>query len=195
MKRGLAVMPGILLVIMLAAGSIFAAENACPSPRAALPRLLHQTDHPQVHGPSGQIDNAAGRKGYRIDASLIGGGPASGASPTDRSPVELTTEKDLAALRIKTDSAVTPYVGAGVTTGAEAEEAPGISSFEAERETERQAYMFGAGLACDLSHSARFNLGYRYSAGSLPELSGIKPNTTEPASSDHNISFGLKLDF
>jgi hypothetical protein len=195
MKNGLAVFPGGLLLIMLAAGTIFASEIACPNPPTKPPRLFLQTDHLKIPAPPEPTANPAAQKGFQFNKSLIGGNPASGTTHTDNSSVELAAEKDLAALRIKTDSSVTPYVGAGVVTGPEAEETPGLSDFEADREAERQAYLLGAGLACDLSHSARLNLGYRYSTGNLPELSGLGLNPAEPASDDHHLSFGLKLDF
>lgn len=195
MKRGQAIIPWGLLLILLTAGTVFASETACPTPHATPPRLFLQTDHLKTSSPAGRTDNPAGPKGYQLDAALIGSATASDAAKTDNAPVALATEKDLTALHLKTDSAITPYVGAGVTTGPEAEESPGLSSFEAEREAERQAYLLGAGVGCDLSKSARLNLGYRYAAGNLPELSGTKPSTTEPESDDHHISFGLKLDF
>lgn len=195
MKHGLTVLPGGLLLIILAAGATFASEIACPNPSTKPPRLYLQTDHLKIPALPESTDNPAAQKGYQINEALIGGVPASAPTQTDNSSVELAAEKDLAALRIKTEGAITPYVGAGVTTVPEAEETPGLSSFEAEREAERQAYLLGAGLACDLSQSTRLNLGYRYSTGNLPELSGVGLNAAEPESDDHNISFGLKLDF
>jgi hypothetical protein len=196
MKHGLAVFPGSLLLIMLAAGTIFASEIACPNPLIKPPRVFLQTDHLKTPAAPEPIDNPVDQKGYRFNKSLIGGNSVFGTTQTDHTPVELAAEQDLAALRIKTDSSVTPYVGAGVATGPDAAETPGLSRYEAEREAERQEYLLGAGLACDLSQSARLNLGYRYSTGNLPEeLSGLGLNPAEPASDDHHLSFGLKLDF
>jgi hypothetical protein len=195
MHRGLTIILGGLLEIPLSVGAIFAGAPPCPTTPSTLPRLFLQTDHLKTFAPSEFADSSDGPKDYVLDASLIRGAPVSDASQADHSAVELATEKDLAALRIKTDGAVTPYVGAGVTAVPEVDATPGISKFEAERESERQAYLLGAGLACDLSHSARLNLGYRYAAGNLPELSGSKPTATETDRDDHHISFGLKLDF
>lgn len=195
MKKGLAIIPWGLLMVLLTTGTLCASEIACPTTHTTPPRLFLQTDHLKIPAPAVPTADTVGQKGYERDSSLIGDVPASATSHVDNSSVELAAEKDLAALRIKTDSAVTPYIGAGVATGPDAEETPGLSSFEAEREAERQAYLLGAGLACDLSHSARLNLGYQYSTGNLPELSGIRLNTAEPENDDHHISFGLKLDF
>lgn len=196
MKYGLAVFPGGLLLIMLAAGTLFASESACPNPLIKPPRVFLQTDHLKGPDPPESNGNSADEKGYRLNEALIGGSPVAGSTQTDKSSVELAAEQDLAALRIKNDSSVTPYVGAGVATGPDAEATPGLSRYEAEREAERQEYLLGAGLKCDLSQSARLNLGYRYSTGNLPEeLSGLGLNPAEPASDDHHLSFGLKLDF
>jgi hypothetical protein len=195
MKHGLVVLPGGLLLILLAAGTLFASEIACPGPPAKPPRLFLQTDHLKIPALPESTDNPVAQQGYQRNEALIRGVPASAPTQTDNSSVELAAEKDLAALRIKTDGTITPYVGAGVATGPDAEETPGLSTYEAEREAERQELLVGAGLACDLSQSTRLNLGYRYSTGNLPELSGVGLNVAEPESDDHNISFGLKLDF
>ncbi|HEY7746252.1 MAG TPA: hypothetical protein VIA07_07940 [Desulfuromonadales bacterium] len=195
MKNGLALIPGGLLLVLLAAGTIFASETACLTPRTSPPRLFLQTDHLKVPASPKSTGNPADQKGYQLNEALILGVPAPPTTQTGNSSVELAGEKDLAALRIKTDGAITPYVGAGVATGPDAEATPGLSEFEAEREAERQEYLLGAGLACDLSQSTRLNLGYRYSTGSLPELSGLGLNSAEPESDDHHLSFGLKLDF
>jgi hypothetical protein len=195
MKNWLVIIPGALLLIMLATGTIFATEIACPSPPAKPPRLYLQTDHLKVPAPPESTAKPADQKGYQRNEALIRGVPASTTTQTGNSSVELAEEKDLAALRIKTDGTITPYVGAGVATGPDAEETPGLSEFEAEREAERQEYLLGAGLACDLSQATRLNLGYRYSTGSLPELSGLGLNSADPESDDHHLSFGLKLDF
>jgi hypothetical protein len=195
MKNGLAILPGGLFLIMLAAGTLFASEIACPTPPAKPPRLFLQTDHLKIPAPAESTANPADQKGYQRNEALIRGVPASTTTQTGNSSVEFAGEKDLAALRIKTEGAITPYVGAGVATGPDVEETPGLSSFEADREAERQELLVGAGLACDLSQSTRLNLGYRYSTGSLPELSGLGLNSAEPESDDHHLSFGLKLDF
>lgn len=195
MTRGLRFIPGVLLGIVLAAGTAFASGTACPRPSDTPPRLFLQTDHLKLPGPNEPSDHPAGQKGYQLDATLSGGVPTPASAPTDHPSVALSAEQDLAALRLKTDGPINPYVGAGVTTVPEAAETPGISGFEAGREADRQAYQLGAGLACDLSRSARLNLGYRYSAGNLSELSGIKPTYTDPEESRHHLSFGLKLDF
>jgi opacity protein-like surface antigen len=195
MENGLAIIPGGLLLIMLAAGTIFASEIACPNPPTKPPRLFLQTDHLKIPAPPESTGNPAGQKGYQRNETLIRGVPAATTTQTSNSSVELAGEKDLAALRIKTEGAITPYVGAGVATGPDAEETPGLSTFEAEREAERQELLVGAGLACDLSQSTRLNLGYRYSTGNLPELPGVGLVAPEPENDDHNISFGLKLDF
>lgn len=195
MRSGLTIFPGGLLVVLLTAGATFAAEPPCPISQTSRPRLFLQTDHLQIAQPAELAESAERDVGYRLDTSLIDASPSADPQKTDNSPVELRSEQELAALRIRTDGAVTPYVGAGLTTVPEVNETPGISKFEAELESERQAYLLGAGLACDLSHSARLNLGYRYAGSNLPELSGSKPTATETDRDDHHISFGLKLDF
>lgn len=195
MKGGLVIIPWGLLVVLLTAGTAFASGAACPRPLTTPPRLFLQTDHLKIPGLNEPSDHPAGQQGYQLDTSLIGIADTAGIAKTDNAPVALTAEKDLAALRLRTDGPINPYIGAGVTAVPEAAETPGLSDFEAEREADLQAYQLGAGFACDLSHSARLNLGYRYSAGNLSELAGIKPNTAEPEESKHHLSFGLKLDF
>jgi len=194
-KNGLVVIPGGLLLIMLAAGATFATEIACPNPRAKSQKIFLQTDHLKIPVTTESTDNLAGQKGYQLNESLIGGVVSPPSTQNDNAPVELSAEKDLAALRLKTENGVTPYVGAGLATAPDTEESPGLSRYEAEREAERQEYLLGAGFACDLNQSARLNLGYRYSTGNLPELSGTGLKSAEPENDDHKISFGLKLDF
>lgn len=194
MHRRLATVLFALLPSILAAGAALASGAACPVPPDGAPRQFLHAYHLQITGlpdPSALTD---GGNDYQLDESLIGGSRSTESSKQDNSPVALADERDLAALQIRTDSSITPYIGAGVSTGPEDEEAPGLSSFEAAEEAERQSYQLGAGLDCELSNSARLNLGYRYSAGNLPEISGTRQNPAEPAE-DHNISFGLKLDF
>lgn len=195
MKGGLVIIPWGLLVVLLSAGTAFASGTACPHPRTTPSRLFLQTDHLKISRLNEPTDHPDGQQGYQLDASLIGIAPTAGTARIDNAPVALTAEKDLAALRLKTDGPINPYIGAGVTPVPEAAETPGLSDFEAERGADLQAYQLGAGFACDLSRSARINLGYRYSAGNLSELAGIQPNTTEAEESKHHLSFGLKLDF
>jgi opacity protein-like surface antigen len=195
MRRGLTIISGGLLAILVSAGASFASEPPCPITQSSAPRLFLQTDNLKLTVSGSLAAYPENQQDYQLDTSLIGGATSSAAARTDYSSVELRAEEELAALRIRTDGAVTPYVGAGITTVPEAEETPGLSSFEAEREAERQAYLLGAGLACNLSHTARLNLGYRYAAGNLSELSGIKPTAAELENDDHHLSFGLKLDF
>lgn len=182
-------------MILLSVGIIFASETPCPTTQTNRPRLFLQTDNLKTITPTGLTSDADRQKAYQLDTSLIESVVSSSNPKADISDVELATEKDLAALRLKTDGTITPYIGAGIITAPEPEETPGISEFEAELESDRQSYLLGAGLACDLNNSARLNLGYRYSAGNLPELNGTKLATPEAEREDHHISFGLKLDF
>lgn len=195
MRRGLVIIPGGLLAILLSAGTLMAAEPPCPTTQTSPPRLFLQTDNLKTLPPMDLVANVSRTNTYRLDRTLVGDGGSSQPAKANSSPVELSAETDMAALHIKTDGAITPYVGAGLSSTPEPEATPGISEFEAEREADRQSYLLGAGLACDLSHSARLNLGYRYSAGNLPELSGSRLDDTGTERDDHHISFGLKLDF
>jgi len=192
MRRGLMIIPGGLVVILLSFGAGFASDAPCPTSQTSRPRLFLQTDNLKTITQTGVSSDADWQKTYQLDTSLIDSVVSSSNPKADITAVELAAEKDLAALRIKTEGTITPYVGAGITATPEPEETPGISEFEAELESERQSYLLGAGLACDLSNAARLNLGYRYSAGNLPEFTDSTP---EAERDDHHISFGLKLDF
>lgn len=195
MRKGLVIIPGGLLTILLSAGAIIAAELPCPTKQTTPPRLFLQTDNLKTLPPMDLVANLNRTKTYRLDRALVGGGGSSPSGKSNASPVELSADTDMAAVHIKTDGAITPYVGAGLSAAPEPEATPGISAFEAEREADRQSYLLGAGLACDLSQSARLNLGYRYSTDKLPELSGNRLDDTGTERDDHHISFGLKLDF
>lgn len=195
MSRGRMIMFGGVLLTLLTAGVAAASDAPCPTTQqTARPRLFLQTDNLKTVAPA-NFDDLEKPKAYQLDASLIGGRAAASPAKATASAVELSAETDMAAVRIKTESAITPYVGAGVSAAPEPEATPGISEFEAEREAERQSYLLGAGLACDLSHSARLNLGYRFATGNVTELSGARLDNGETDRDDHHISFGLKLDF
>lgn len=196
MRRGRIIIPGGLLMTLLAAGVVMALDAPCPTTNNAVrPRLFLQTDNLKALSLAHLGDDLERPKTYQFDPSLIDGNASVNPAKTTASAVELIAETDLAAVRIRTEGAITPYVGAGVSATPEPEATPGISEFEAEREAERQSYLIGAGLACDISHTARLNLGYRFATGNVTELSGARLDNEETDREGHHISFGLKLDF
>jgi len=196
MRRGLVIIPGGVLMLLLSAGATLALEAPCTTTtQPNRPHLFLQTDNLKALSPTDAGADLDIARAYQLNPSLIGSVNSSTPTRFSTPPVELSAETDIAAVRIKTESSITPYVGAGVSTAPEPEATPGISEFEAEREAERQSYLLGAGLACDLSQSARLNLGYRYATGNVTELSGARLDNTETDRDDHHISFGLKFDF
>lgn len=196
MKYGFSIIPAAFLVFLTAGMASATEPSSCPNPLLKPLRPFLQTDHLAISALTDTSGEVPAQGGYQLNKILIGSDPSSSAAPAaNNSSVELAAEQDLAALRIKTEGNITPYVGAGISTGPEGEEAPGLSEYEAEREAERQEYLVGAGLDCELNHSTRLNLGYRYSTGNLPEFTSTGLSATEPENDDHHISFGLKLDF
>jgi opacity protein-like surface antigen len=131
-----------------------------------------------------------------LDENLVGREAARKAAEgaTGEGPVTTAVEEEMAAVRFRTESAVTPYVGAGLTDP-DKDEGPGTTRPVTVEEEKRKPYV-GAGIGCDLGGGSRFNLGYRYSTGTSADGTDAQPiDKTDQPPESHDFSFRLKLDF
>jgi len=190
MRKGLSIFLGMTLFFGLTAEASFAMEQICKvAPPGHVLSLLNDV---QLQSPDSESSDAPG---FALREDLVGDNLEGAAS--ENPEIDIEAKDDLAAVSIKTTGALTPYVGAGITTGEDAAEAPGLDAIEAALEADRQSYKLGAGFGCELSKSARLDLGYRYSKDNLSLLPGTGAGTAvgDPVDDDHHISIGLQFDF
>ncbi len=109
----------------------------------------------------------------------------------DEPPLALGKVGGIAALRLSTESPVSPYVGAGLNT-IEGEQESVLETFAHREEGTR--YQLGAGVGVDLGKSTRLGLDYRYTpAADSSLLDAASPDEAE--GERHRISFGLEFLF
>jgi len=194
MRKGLSILLGMMLCFGLTVEAAFAMEateqmKVCKlAPPGHILSLLNDVRMQGVES------DPVSEPGFALNQELIGDDLRS--EPSEATDIDIEAKDDLAAVSIKTTGTVTPYVGAGITTGEEIAEAPGVDAIEAAQEAERQSYKLGAGFGCELSKTTRLDLGYRYSKENFTLLPGTGTGaTTDPATDDHHISIGLQFDF
>jgi opacity protein-like surface antigen len=185
-----------LSAALLLAAPAFGNDPTCPKPLSGAPFLDYE--RLQVVAQAGQ-EKAEKDDSYTLNPSLSGGGGQTGgneAGKSEKPPLEVSAEEEMAAVRFNTETAVTPYVGAGLAEPKEAT-VPGASHPDPAREEELTPFL-GAGIGCDLGNSTRLNLGYRYSNSALsPPGILTDPKSADPAatSDGYDLSFGLKIGF
>lgn len=178
-------------VVMSMATVGAAADLLCPAGHR--PPFLAYT--PLKLNPPEAVPPAPAPGTYVLDEKLAGKEMKdAGAGQKEPQAVVTGVEEEMPAVRFKTETAITPYVGAGLSDPNE-EKGPGTPR-PVPVEEEKPAPYLGAGIGCDLGSSARLNLGYRYS-------STDRPNTGTPSSAEktplpddnHDFSLRFKLDF
>lgn len=106
------------------------------------------------------------------------------------SPLALDKVGGIAALRLSSESPVSPYVGAGLSKTDDQESV--LETFA--RRDEGVRYQLGAGIGVELGKATRLGLDYRYT----PAADSSLLETTSPDEVDgdrHRISFGLEFLF
>jgi len=109
----------------------------------------------------------------------------------DESPLALDKVGGIAALRLSSESPVSPYVGAGLSKN-DADQESVLETFA--RRDEGVRYQLGAGIGVELGKATRLGLDYRYTPAADSSL--LEATTPDEVEGDrHRISFGLEFLF
>lgn len=126
-----------------------------------------------------------------LPAKLTASAPSLSSPEQDESPLALDKVGSIAALRLSTESPVSPYIGAGLSKTDEEQETV-LESFG--RRGDGIRYQLGAGIGVELGKSTRLGLDYRYTPAADSSL--LEATTPEEVDGDrHRISFGLEFLF
>lgn len=126
-----------------------------------------------------------------LPLELTASAPSLRTPGQDESPLALDKVGGIAALRLSSESPVSPYVGAGLSK-TDGDQESVLETFA--RRDEGVRYQLGAGIGVELGKSTRLGLDYRYT----PAADSSLLETTSPEEIDgdrHRISFGLEFLF
>lgn len=117
--------------------------------------------------------------------------PSLSSPAPQESPLSLDKVGSIAALRLSTESPVSPYVGAGLNK-IDGDQESVFETFA--RRDEGVRYQLGAGIGVDLGKATRLGLDYRYTPAADSSL--LEATTPDEVEGDrHRISFGLEFLF
>ena len=126
-----------------------------------------------------------------LPPQLTASAPTLSSPGQDEIPLSLDKVGGIAALRLSTETPVSPYVGAGLSKNDPDQESV-LETFA--RRDEGVRYQLGAGIGVDLGKSTRLGLDYRYTPAADSSL--LNATTPEEVDDDrHRISFGLEFLF
>ncbi len=126
-----------------------------------------------------------------LPPTLTASAPSLSSPGHDESRLALSKVGGIAALRLSTESPVSPYVGAGLSK-TDGDQESVLETFA--RRDEGVRYQLGAGIGVEVGKSTRLGLDYRYT----PAADSSLLETTSPEEVDgdrHRISFGLEFLF
>lgn len=155
-------------------------------------------DGAEIYLPSETLGLGSYRESIRdlsnyslLPPQLTASAPSLSSQRQDEIPLALGKVGSIAALRLSTESPVSPYVGAGLSKADEDQESI-LETFA--RRDEGVRYQLGAGIGVDLGKATRLGLDYRYT----PAADSSLLDATSPEEIDgdrHRISFGLEFLF
>lgn len=126
-----------------------------------------------------------------LPPELTASAPTLSSQRQDEIPLALDKVGGIAALRLSTESPVSPYVGAGLSKN-DADPESVLETFA--RRNEGVRYQLGAGIGVDLGKATRLGLDYRYTPAADSSL--LEATTPDEIEGDrHRISFGLEFLF
>jgi len=106
----------------------------------------------------------------------------------------LDLEASLPVMEFKSESPLTPYVGAGILPEDQKKKEDYLSVDPTAKVDDGIMYGLAAGIGYDLGNDAKFNVGYCYSPSKLPGFLNL-PILPDPLEEDHLLNVNLKLNF